>query len=282
MRSDFTDPEKVTIVTKSGMNDDPHHGHLDQGHFSLFWRGREFLCDNGSAGYDRNYFDKERWDYPLASTAGHNTVIVNGEQQVCAKMKDQPWKEGIGGRAVMFKPGGNRDYVIMDPTNAYPKKELKGWRRHIVLEKPVITVVVDEVMSAKGAEIEARFHSTAPFDIKNTFVMLNGDKNGTMALIPVIDGEFIIRTGRHAILMAQRDAQFRWVPYFGTVVKAKNEKTLIGSIILPVDDESEAEKIVGSLKSTIDSSGNMSLVFMKAGKEYRYSYKNGRDGLVLE
>ena len=43
-----------------------------------------------------------------------------------------------------------RDYVLMDPTNAYPKKELKGWRRHVTLEKPVITVVVDEVKSDRA------------------------------------------------------------------------------------------------------------------------------------
>ena len=34
---------------------------------------------------------------------------------------------------------------LLDPTDAYPKKELKKWRRHIILEKPAITVVLDEV-----------------------------------------------------------------------------------------------------------------------------------------
>ena len=38
MRSDFTDPENPVVIAKSGMNDDPHHGHLDQGHVSLYWR----------------------------------------------------------------------------------------------------------------------------------------------------------------------------------------------------------------------------------------------------
>ena len=29
MRSDFKDPNKVVVAGKAGMNDDPHHGHLD-------------------------------------------------------------------------------------------------------------------------------------------------------------------------------------------------------------------------------------------------------------
>ena len=33
----------------------------------------------------------------------------------------------------------------MNPTKAYPNKELIEWKRHIVLEKPGITVVVDEI-----------------------------------------------------------------------------------------------------------------------------------------
>jgi len=53
MRSDFTDPEKVVVAGKSGKNDDPHHGHLDAGHFSLYWRGLEFISDNGSAVQDK-------------------------------------------------------------------------------------------------------------------------------------------------------------------------------------------------------------------------------------
>ena len=36
MRSDFDDPEKVLVAGKAGKNDDPHHGHLDIGHFVVY------------------------------------------------------------------------------------------------------------------------------------------------------------------------------------------------------------------------------------------------------
>ncbi|MFC1608373.1 heparinase II/III family protein, partial [Candidatus Latescibacterota bacterium] len=154
MRSDFSDTEKVIVATKAGLNNDPHHGHLDAGHFSLYWRGTEFISDNGSAPQDQAYFQEARWDNPFASSVGHNVVFVNGEKQLPCKLKDTPWDETIGGKICEFRAGKDRDYTIMDATKAYPCKELKSWRRHVILDKPVITVVLDEVLCDPGAEIE--------------------------------------------------------------------------------------------------------------------------------
>ena len=186
MRSDFTDTEKFVIAAKAGKNDDPHHGHLDQGHLSLYWRGQEFLSDNGSAVQDKAYFYEDRWSYPQASSAAHNTVIVNGELQIPGKLKNQPWNENIGGKVVEFRPGKKLDYTIIDPTGAYPQKELKGWRRHIILEKPNVAVILDEITCAPGSEIEARFHSSAAQNIGEKLAMLIGSK-GKIAVIPVME-----------------------------------------------------------------------------------------------
>ena len=123
-------PDTVTIATKAGLNDDPHHGHLDIGQVMVTWRDQYFLTDLGSGKYfyDEKYFDEARWQYPQASSAGHNVVFVNGELQLSAKLKDKPWVDGIGGKVLEFRPGDDRDYTLMDCTNAYPKKEMKGWR----------------------------------------------------------------------------------------------------------------------------------------------------------
>ena len=281
MRSDFTDPENVVIACKSGKHDDPHHGHLDSGHFSLYWRGREFICDHGSAGYDRKYFDEERWNYPLASSIGHNVVLVNGEKQLPGKLKNRSCNFDIGGEICEFRPGSDRDYVIMDPTNAYPQKNLKSWRRHIILDKPFITVVLDEVVCEKGAEIEVRFHSKSACDIKEDHVLLKSDE-GIMALIPVVDGQFTVRPGKHTILMAQKNAKLRWVPYFGTVVKTQSENIIIAAIILPVKNEHEAETVVKSTRRSVDFSGSLTMSFTRDGKTYSYTYSKTHDGLVLK
>ena len=283
MGSSFiNEPEKVIVACRAGMNDDPHHGHLDCGQFVLNWRGQAFIKDYFDwIVYDEKYFDKERFDNIIVSSVGHNVVLVNGEVQLCAKYKDQPWQEGLGGKVLTFRTSDKRDYTLMDPTNAYPKKELKSWRRNIILEKPVITVLLDEVKSKIGAEIETRFHPGCETDIKENFVLLRG-RNGLMALIPFIDIDFNIRSERHAFLPIKKNVNFQWIPYFGTVVKAKKENTIIATIILPVQDQYDAQKIVNSVKSTMDSSGNLSLSFIKDDTVYAYNFKNTKEGLVLQ
>ncbi len=169
----------------------------------------------------------------------------------------------------------------MDPTNAYPGKELKKWRRHIILEKPVITIIIDEIESKKGAEIEARFHSDCEQVVKDGYTLLDGEE-GDMALIPVVDGEFEFRPDRHAYAALQKNARLQWIPYNGTVVHASDTRTVIAHIILPVDDDSEAGAIVNSTQRSIDSSGNFTLSFVKNDITYSYHFKREKDGLVLE
>ncbi len=281
MRSDFTDPAKVVVAAKCGKNDDPHHGHLDVGHFSVYRNGREFIADNGSAVQDKAYFYQDRWTYPLASSAGHNVVMVNGEVQLPCKLKNQPWDERYGGKVLAFRPGKTRDYTLLDPSGAYPGKELTGWRRHLILEKPSIVVVLDEVSCRPGADIEARFHSGVAMNVRDRFVML-GDGGDRMALIPFMPKDRAFRSGRHTILAAEKNASFRWVPYVGVTAKASDNRTVMASVILPVGSDTDAGAIRDSMKASTDGNGAMTLSFSCAGKDYRYRFTAGDGGLALE
>ena len=283
MRTEFMNPEMVTIATKAGLNDDPHHGHLDIGQIILKWQDEYFLTDlgHGKYFYDEKYFDEKRWEYPMASSIGHNVVYVNGETQISAKLKDQPWKEGIGGKILEFRPSSTLDYTLMDNTNAYPKKEMKGWRRHIVLDKPVTTIILDEVKSAKGAEIEARFHSEIATKVEKDYVLIKG-KKGTMAVIPVLAQKFELRPGRHAYVPVRKEAKFSWIPYFGTITKAKKGTTVIANIVIPVADADEAAAIAKSAKMKNGSGGAVTVSFTKDGKSKTYDFKGTGDGLVLK
>jgi hypothetical protein len=172
LRKDF-DADSVTITTKAGMNNDPHHGHLDCGTFNLTWQGLTFVGEVPRTPYDEKYFGAMRWDYLEARTNGHNCVLVNGEEQICAKLKDQPWREDIGGHITFFTSEPTWAAVAMDPTRAYPGKELQGWNRWIVLDKDTnIVVVVDKVRCAPGATIEVRFHPSVELDVRKDHVVL--------------------------------------------------------------------------------------------------------------
>jgi hypothetical protein len=281
MRSEFLNPDKVVVAGKAGMNNDPHHGHLDIGQFVISWRNQYYISELGKMFYDEQYFDDGRWEYPFASSIGHNVVFVNGELQIPGKMRRKPWNYNVGGKVLDFKTSEKRDYVLMDPTNAYPQKELKGWRRHVVLEKPEITVIMDEVKSAVGAEIEARFHSECTVSVKSKYALLKGEK-GIMALIPIVDLGFSIREGKHPIQPVNAEVKFKWAPYLGTIVTAQKENTFIGSVILPVEDDNEALAVTNSIQSSIDKTGNISVSFSKRGGIHTFNFTMTNNGLVLQ
>ena len=282
MRSDFTDPEKVMIACKAGMNDDPHHGHFDIGQVSVIWKGEGCIADLGTAAYGIKYFDGEKYDNPYASSVGHNLIFVNGEKQVPGKLKDQPLDESIGGEVLEFRTGENRDYALLDPSNAYPKKELKSWRRHVILEKPHITVIVDEVESQhRGAEIEARFHSDFPQVPKEGYTLIDGE-TGDMALIPVASCDFSFRPGRHAYLPVRKQSRFQWTPYNGTILHSEKTRTVLAHIILPVENDSEAESIRDSIQHEETRTGEYTLSFDWKGQTYTFQFSKTSDCLRLK
>lgn len=281
MRSDFKDPNKVLVAGKAGMNDDPHHGHLDVGQFVVYWQNDYFIQDKGkNTGYDEKFFDDARWEYPEASSIGHNVVFVNGEKQIPGKMRKQPYNYEVGGKVLEFATSAKRDYVLMDPTNAYPKKELKNWRRHVILEKPEITVVLDEIKASPGSRIEVRYHPGVDFEMNDKFVLLENDK-GKMALIPVALQDFEMVEGKHAVQYVNATKDFSWVPYFDTELNAKSEKTTVAAVILPVTDAGEALSIAASKQLKQDLAGNLSLSFKKKGTSYTFRFSASAEGLML-
>lgn len=282
MRSDFTNPDKITVACKAGFNDDPHHGHLDIGQFIVYWQDQYFITDlgRGKYFYDEKYFNEARWTYAPASSEGHNVLYVNGEQQISAKLKDQPWLEGIGGGILDFRTSPKRDYTLMDPTNAYPKEHMKSWRRNLILDKPDIVLVLDEVKSEIGAAIEARFHPGVKMEVKDNLTLLTGKKGNLMAIIPLDISE--MEAGRHAYLPVRADADLVWIPYASSLIKASSEHSLIAHIVLPVEDLAEAKKIQQSFSLKKASAKKQELSFTYKGKKHSYRFVQREGGLVLE
>ena len=281
MRSDFKSPEKVMVAGKAGKNDDPHHGHLDIGHFVVHWQKEYFIQDLGSKGYDEKYFDDMRFDYTVVSSIGHNVVFVNGEKQISGKRRKQPWNFEVGGDVEEFRTSDKLDYVRMNPAKAYPNKELKGWKRHVILEKPEITVVVDEIDAEPGSEIEVRFHPGVDFRVQDGLVLLEGN-HGTMALIPLSREEPKIQPGRHAIQYVNATQEFIWEDYFDTELLSRDKKTFVATLILPVQNAEEANLVSATKGLKIDGSGNVTVSFTRKGQDYSFSFENRQGGLVLK
>jgi len=281
MRSDFISPDKVMVAGKAGMNDDPHHGHLDIGHFVVHWQKDYFIQDIGRRGYDEKYFDDMRFDYPAASSIGHNVIFVNGEKQISAKLRKQEWIPGVGGDVEEFRTSEEQDYVRMNPTKAYPNKELKGWKRHVILEKPELTVVVDEVVAETGSDIEVRFHPGVDYKVQDELVLLEG-KGSKMALIPITKEEYEVQPGKHACQFINATNRFYWLDYFDTEIKSSEDKTVVATLIVPVENSEEAKQIASTRELKLDSSGDVTVSFSRKGEHYSFNFQNRKDGLVLK
>ena len=283
MRSGFTDPNLVTVACKAGYNDDPHHGHLDVGQFMVYWQNSFFIKDLGNIDYDEPYFTNDRWNYANVASIGHNVIHVNGEQQLSAKMKDTPWKEGVGGKILEFRSSPEQDYVRMDPSGAYPGKELKQWRRHIVLRKPQVTLVVDEVTCDPGASVEARFFPGVPgLEVGEREILLTGEEGDVMALIPLCLQEVTTGQGRLPFLPVKKEAKVTWISFFTATVKSERPVTVLASLIVPVKDRADAGKISKGLRMTSTAGGGYQISFPWQNRRINFNFRNTPDGLVLQ
>jgi hypothetical protein len=226
---------------------------------------------------------------------------VNGEKQIPAKLKDQPWKDGIGGEILDFKTNAQRDYVLMDPTHAYPGKELKKWKRTIVLQKPVTTVIVDEVGSNPGASIAARFFppsapavprmgreregrnqapNTNEYMVSTDHVLISSHRNN-LALIPlVLDNNFRIIEGRLADVPVTEDATLNWIPYVETVATAKANTSILVTLLVPVNDQKEAESVAKKAKIVSVNANKFEVSVEGSFGSFRWVFERDKSGFV--
>lgn len=281
MRNDFTSKDKVVVAGKAGMNNDPHHGHLDVGHFVIYWQNEYHIRDLGSKGYDEKYFDDLRWDYPQASSIGHNVVFVNDEKQIPGKLRKQPWNFEVGGVVEEFKTSDKQDYVRMNPTKAYPNKELQQWKRHVILEKPEITVIVDEIKANPGAKIDVRFHPGVNVKYSDEVALLEG-ANGKMAVIPVSKEKAAIIPGKHASQYVNATNRFMWIDYFDTELTAAKPNTVVITLILPVENTEEAKQLASTKSMVYDTAGNLTVSFLKNGEKHSYYFENKNEELFYK
>ena len=282
MRSSFTDTETVTLACKAGRHTDPHHGHLDCGDWDVHWRGESYIRGIGNIPYDEKCFDDVRWTYPQAGSDGQNVLFVNGEKQIPGKWRGKPMDENIGGDVLEYRYGDDQEYVLMDCSNAYPKKELKKWRRHFTFDKPLITVLLDEVESVADAHIESRIHPIGEVEVPDdqAYLLLKGN-NGTMAVIAVADVPHKFVPGYHSYKPEKLNAKLQLIPYVDIELEASGGESVLSTIVLPVKDAAEARAISESVKRTVGKDGSLILSFYFNDQKHEYRYVRNKNGLVM-
>lgn len=273
MQSSFKSNKSFTVAVKAGLSDDPHHGHMDCGSFMLDYNGKAFIKDPGHSSYDDFYFNEERWKYTEAATIGHNVIMVNGENQMSAKLKDKPWKKGVGGNVTRFETKPNVDYLAMNLSKAYPQVELKKWERQIILAKPSIAVVMDKISTNKNASIISRLHPQGDVSeekIGSVNVISISNSAGKVAVVPFADVAMMWSQGRDPIKYVREDSNLEWLPFVDLKANAANDQTRLGFIMVSFEKTTELQELITSLKYE----AGKSLVFKWKGKAHCYEIRD--------
>ncbi len=151
-RSSWTDPNAIYLGFKGGDNK-ANHSHLDLGTFVLDALGQRWAIDLGSDDYNLpGYFGKERYTYYRLSTAGHNTLLLDGRNQ------------DVKAAAPLIAFGTNADggFAVADLTAGYTATGATQVRRGVaLLNRRAQVLIQDEVTASKPTEVVWGMHTRA-------------------------------------------------------------------------------------------------------------------------
>lgn len=148
------------------------HQHEDKLHFVLWARGRQLVLDPGNFSYDRS-----RWRRYVLSTAGHNTVMVDGQNQHRSGQRgtyfwERPWTGPAPvANDARWVSTARYDLASGVYTNGYGPKNaiaVTHQRQVLFLKAENIFVVADTLTPRDNSEhqYEALFH----LDTENALV----------------------------------------------------------------------------------------------------------------
>lgn len=148
--------EEIFLGVRAGANSRQNgHGHLDLGSFVLDALKKRWATDLEPVDHDYylpGYFDVEqgrRFRYYRPSTAGHNTLLINGFNQALDVETD----------IVAFGKSPEIVLVVADLTAAYP--DCVRVRRGFALVHGQHVMIVDEIVPKKKLTVAWQMHTRA-------------------------------------------------------------------------------------------------------------------------
>ena len=146
-RCGFGREDQGLILAMTAGTNGQNHGHLDAGGFVLHAFGETFIRDLGAEPYTGAYFSRRRWTFYRANTFGHNTVLLNDENQ----------RPGAMGRVEDFVTTTWADAYTLNLDEPY-REVARSARRHLAFLRPHVVVFYDEFVPQGKATAQWRFH----------------------------------------------------------------------------------------------------------------------------
>jgi hypothetical protein len=83
-------------------------------------------------------------------------------------------------------------------------------------------------------------------------------------------------------LPVTEDGRLSWIPYFETVTTAKASTSIIVTLVLPVNDQKEAEEIVKTAKLVQSNPNELEVSISGASRAYKWVFAKEKDGYALK
>ena len=163
LHSDIEHPDSdFMVLFRSSPFGGVSHGHASQNDFAVMKGGRALICAGGLRyPHHGTPFHNEYAQHSIS----HNCVLVNGEGAIN--------RDGNrGGKIIDFKTTDPFGYVCGEAENAYGDR-LNRYRRHLVMIRPSITILVDELEAPEASTFQWLLHAFEKFDLNLTTVTSN-------------------------------------------------------------------------------------------------------------
>jgi hypothetical protein len=182
------------------------HGHADQLHLDLWWRGLNVAQDAGTYLYNA----PPPWENPLSSTSTHNTITINGQNQMtrAGRFLWLDWNQA------KITPAPTRTHLAVEH-NGYKKIGVTH-QRSVELTSQHTWEITDKIIASHGEQIHIRLHWLLPdweWKLDNTTLHLKSphgwitlDVQAACSLTPSI-----IRAGELLTGEGQIEAYYGWI-----------------------------------------------------------------------
>lgn len=155
LHSDLTKPDKdLMVLFKSSPYGPVSHSHLDQNTFAIL-KGGSSLAMSAGARYPQ-HGSPFHTEYTRLTVA-HNALLINGKGQIDRDEK-------ANGVLTKFQTMPHIGYASGEAQNCYGKPVTR-YVRHIVLVRPWLVLVVDELEASEPVQVEWLMHAKERFDL---------------------------------------------------------------------------------------------------------------------
>lgn len=138
------------------------HSHIDAGSFVLDLDGVRWAEDLGTDNITYSYGSGKRKSVYRVRTEGHNTLVINPENQTLKETADGGQSADTNAKVTEFSSLNGGTTATLDLSSAYPDSCIEATRKFSLIENRTVAEIEDKVTLKENSEIYWFMHTKTP------------------------------------------------------------------------------------------------------------------------